>query len=136
MGNYYEQVLSEEQMAAYLDGMLTPEESNMVEELINSSPELVEIQDMIDSVDNTYFYETDEEIPIECLADDFSLPDVGYEYHNDISSYDLGDSADTDSYNEDYAYQDNSDDIEYHDEDSDTIHEESFIDDGSDDISF
>ena len=76
MGNYFEPVLSEEQLAAYLDGMLSAEENNMVEELISSCPEMAEIQDAIDSVDATYLYESDDEIPIECMADDFSLPDI------------------------------------------------------------
>ncbi|MGN0213325.1 MAG: hypothetical protein ACI4AH_00775 [Muribaculaceae bacterium] len=80
MGNYFEPVLTEEQMAAYLDGMLTDEESSMVEELISSVPELSEIEDVIASVDASYIIEVDNEVPIECMADDFVLPEIGVEH--------------------------------------------------------
>ena len=76
MGNFYNPVLTEEQMAAYLDGMLTTEENNMVEELISFSPEMKEIQEAVDAVDVSFIYNSDIEVPIECLADDFSLPDI------------------------------------------------------------
>lgn len=117
MEKYCEPVLSEEQMAAYLDGMLSPEESYMVEELINSNPEMVEIQDVIDSVDSTYIYETDQEIPIECMADDFSLPDIRYDYsHSEDNNtdeyiseqYDDDESGDYNDEYEDTDFQDGS----------------------------
>lgn len=135
MGNYFEPVLSEEQMAAYLDGMLSSEESNMVEELIESNPVMVEIQDAFDSIDNTYLYVTNDEIPIECLADDFSLPDIGNEedYHT-IVSYDTDDYDDTDGFNGDYDNLDNAYETEDQDEPSDTEHEDSFMEDGDIDI--
>ncbi len=135
MGNYFEPVLSEEQLAAYLDGMLSAEENNVVEELISSSPEMAEIQDSIDSVDSTYLYENDYEIPIECMADDFTLPDVSYEEHHAIDSYDTDEYVDDDSYNEDDDYQDTSDGIEYQNEDTGSEHEDSFLQDEYDDIS-
>jgi len=140
MGNYFEPVLSEEQMAAYLDGMLSTEESNMVEELIDSNPEMVEIQDAIDSVDNTFLYVTNDEIPIECLADDFSLPDIGHSGdHHNIIIYDTENCDDTDSFNEDYDNHDNQDnayDPECQDESSNTENDDSFLEDGYNDISF
>lgn len=108
MENYCEPVLSEEQMAAYLDGMLSPEESYMVEETINSNPEMVEIQNVIDSVDSTYIYEIDQEIPIECMADDFSLPEISYDYShfedNNTDEYvsDQYDDDDNCDYNDEY----------------------------------
>lgn len=137
MGNYFEPVLSEEQLAAYLDGMLSTEESNMVEELIDSNPEMLEIQDVIDSVDTTYLYEINDEIPIECLADDFSLPDIvhGEDYHA-IISYGTDNYDDTDSFNEEYNSQDNEYDTEYLDESSNTENDDSFLEDGYNDISF
>lgn len=137
MVNYFEPVLSEEQMAAYLDGMLSTEESNMVEELIDSNPEMVEIQDAIDSVDNTFLYVTNDEIPIECLADDFSLPDIGHEEDDyAIISYDMENDDDTDSFNEDHDNQDNAYDPECQDESSNTENDDSFLEDGYNDISF
>ena len=137
MGNYFEPVLSEEQMSAYLDGMLSTEESNMVEELIDSNPEMVEIQDALDSVDNTFLNVTNDEIPIECLADDFSLPDIGHgdDYHS-IISYDTDNYDDTDSFNEDYDNQDNAYDSEYQDESSNTENDDSFLEEGCNDVSF
>lgn len=79
MGNYIETLLSEEQMAAWLDDMLTDEESKMVEELLSNNTELQELQDAIDAVDITAVYDADEEVPVECLADDFTLPVIGTE---------------------------------------------------------
>lgn len=72
-------MLSEEQMAAYLDGMLSTEETTYVEQQIDGSPELAEIQDTIDDVDSAYldFDDDIEELPLECIADDFQLPTVG-----------------------------------------------------------
>ena len=86
MENYIEPILSEEQMAAYLDGMLSVEERNMVEQRIESSPELTEIQEIIDVVDIASVYESENEIPIECITDDFVLPEM--DLADDILSYD------------------------------------------------
>ena len=135
MGNYFEPVLSEEQMAAYLDGMLSTEESNMVEELIESCPEMKEIQNAIDSVDSLFVFETNEEIPIECLADDFSLPSIDYNDHQTIGSYSSEDDVDNELYNH-YDYQDNFIDIECQAEESELGHDDSFLGDGYDDIAF
>ena len=136
MGNYFEPVLSEEQLAAYLDGMLSAEENNMVEKLISSSPEMAEIQDAIDSVDATYLYESDDDIPIECMADDFSLPDMGYVNHRDTDFFDEDAHPDVDGYNEDFGTYDTFDDVEYHDESSEAELDDLFVDEGYDDISF
>ena len=135
MGNYFEPVLSEEQMAAYLDGMLSTEENNMVEEIIESSPEMMEIQDVMDSVDSAYIYETHEEIPIECMADDFSLPDVGYNYHTDDSS-DTDNYFDDEEYDVNSEYQDESFEADCQDGSLEDGHEDSFINNEFEDISF
>lgn len=136
MENYFEPVLSEEQMAAYLDGMLSTEENNMVEELIDSNPDMEEIQDALDSVDATFLYETNEEIPIECLADDFALPGIIYEDEHVDESFDSGEYADSDSYNDDYGYQDDSNEEEYQEENTETVFDDTFSENGYDDISF
>ena len=136
MGNYFEPVLSEEQMAAYLDGMLSVEENNMVEELISSSPEMEEIQDAIDSVDAIYLYESNNEIPIECMADDFSLPDMSYVNHRETDSYDGDGHPDVDGYNEDFDNHDTFDDVEYHDESPEAGFDDLFVDEGYEDVSF
>lgn len=122
MENYYETVLSAEQMAAYLDGTLSTNENIMVEEVINMTPELAEIQDVIDTVDYTYLYETDEEIPIDCWADDFSLPDIVTDDISDTEDYKA------DEYSEIEYDAENNDDLDdmYTSDDSD----------GFDDISF
>lgn len=73
--------------------MLSTEESNMIEELIDSNPEMVEIQDAIDSVDDTFLYVINEEIPMDCLADEFSVPDIGHgEDYHDADCYKKSDS--------------------------------------------
>lgn len=128
MGNYFEPVLSEEQMAAYLDGMLSSDDNNMVEELMASNPEMVEIQDVIDSVDSTYIYETDGEVPIECMADDFSLPDIRYEYHHSVDTYETEEYVDNDEYNDNNDYQDDSNEMSCQDESLEMGQEDSFVD--------
>lgn len=77
MGRYDIFSLTEEQMAAYLDGMLNAEQSNMVEELIASDEDLQQIQDALDAVDSTFIgLDPAEDVPLECLADDFVLPEI------------------------------------------------------------
>ena len=134
MAHYFEPVLSEEQLAAYLDGMLSTEESNMVEDIIASDPEMAEIQEAIDSVDSAYIYETDEEIPIECLADDFSLPDMNDDYHHSDESYTPDDFLE-DGY-DDEDIQDGINESDYQDDSSEVEHDDDFLDNNFDDISF
>lgn len=100
MGRYDIFSLTEEQMAAYLDGMLSDEQSNMVEELIASDEDLQQIQDALDAVDSTFIgLDPAEDVPLECLADDFVLPEIpvvddiahdhdDVEYNNDDVSHD------------------------------------------------
>lgn len=76
MGVYIEPVLNEEQMAAYFDGMLTDEDSLAIELLTTNSPTLAEILNAIDAVDTAYIENAGGEVPLECMADDFVLPDV------------------------------------------------------------
>ena len=107
MGNYFEPVLSEEQLAAYLDGILSTEENNMIEEIISSDPEMTEIQDAIDAVDSIYTEVSDCVIPLECMADDFSLPYVDYEdiqaeMESDEDYYGSEDSLSNTDYEEPY----------------------------------
>ena len=85
---------------------------------------------------NGKWYNINDEIPIECMADDFSLPDVSYGDYHDIDSYDTEEYVDTDGSNEGYDYPDCSDDSEYQDEISETTHDELFVEDEYDDISF
>ena len=108
MGNYIETLLSEEQMAAWLDDMLTDEESRMVEELLSNSSELQEIQDAIDAVDMTAVYDADEEVPVECLADDFTLPAIGLDElvvtgSEEAQGDDFGYHQDDDTAQEDFS---------------------------------
>lgn len=140
MENYFEHALSEEQMAAYLDGMLSEEENSMVEEIIASDPEMEEIMDTIDSVDTVMIYEADDEIPIECIADNFTLPDLDagdtttHHYYGHDEIYEHDEAYDyyegNGNYEEDYEpahegyddsssdYQDEANDLDYHDNSS------------------
>ena len=114
MGRTYNPVLSEEQMAAYLDGMLSPEENEMVETAITSDPMMGELLEVIDDVDAEMIVQADMEIPIDCLADDFVLPicDDGFQVHSDEG--------------------DHENDVDYFD-DQDHLTDETF---GTDDFSF
>ena len=106
-------------MAAYLDGMLSTEENYMVEAAISSSPELTELQEVVDSVDSAYVEELDCEIPIECAADDFVLPDV--------EDYDISDSEEAVGTDGEY-------DELMHDEQFDNVPEDSVDTDYFDDF--
>lgn len=88
--------LTEEQMAAYLDGMLSPEEATMVEDAIAGDERLQNIQEAIDDVDETYLVDNyDVEIPEECFADDFELPAIPGAQH-DMEHINLFDDDDID----------------------------------------
>lgn len=135
MVSNFRPILSEEQMAAYLDGMLTAEECNIIEEMIDSDPDMLEIQSVIDSIDSSFIYETDYETPLECFADDFSLPNVRYE-ENDLMDNKADVFTDDDNYNQDYEHMGYPQDyIEYDNEVSDSTLEDSSFDDVYDDIS-
>lgn len=84
--------LSEEKMAAYLDGMLKAEAAMMVGLAIIDNSELLQIQNSIDDVDATLLTENNDiEIPAECLSEDFELPFVddmlGYASDTDINLF-------------------------------------------------
>lgn len=69
--------LTEEQFAAYLDGMLTPQEAQEVESAIAADDDLLGIQQAIDDVDDLLLTDNyDITAPDECLSDDFVLPDI------------------------------------------------------------
>lgn len=84
--------ISEEKMAAYLDGMLKAEAAMMVGLAIVDNSELLQIQDSIDDVDTLLLTENNDiEIPAECMSDDFELPFVidmlGYASDADINLF-------------------------------------------------
>lgn len=113
MGKLYNPVLSEEQLAAYLDGMLSAEENEMVENITISDPIMEEIFDVVDDVDTDLIIESDIEIPIECLADDFILPGLDSDYQ-ELSNEDFNDDQLNDEYQEESSANDfNSDDSSF-----------------------
>ena len=107
MENYINSLLTEEQLAAYLDGMLSTDESSYVEEVINTNPVMEDILDDIDYVDSAYINNLDEEIPDEFMDEDFLLPDI-YDNNNSIED-DYGIEYDNDMSDE---YQDGHDELE------------------------
>lgn len=136
MENYFEPILSEEQLAAYMDGMLSTEESNMVEAIVDSNPEMVEIQETIDSVDNAYIYAIDEEVPIELIADDFTLPDIGYDY-NYLDDFEYSEGLDSYEESESSENQEDLNDIgNFHGESLDMENDNPLADSDMGDISF
>lgn len=101
-------ILTEEQMAAYFDGRLSAEEAMMVELTISNDHDLQEIQDSIDDVDNVYVTENSTiEVPLECLSEDFQLPNVddicNTDSEKDINLFD-DDDADIDQYESEGNY--------------------------------
>lgn len=115
MGMYIEPVLNEEQMAAYLDGMLTDAETQTVELLINDNQVLTDILNAIDAIDAAYIENAGGEAPLECMADDFVLPEVdGGDFmsaEDDCDQIDFtGNENDDDS---DLCTDDNFDDIDF-----------------------
>ncbi len=102
MEKYFNYPLSEEQMAAYLDGMLDSEQSSMVEDMIASDFDMQQIEEALDAVDSSYIlHDQNEEVPLELLADDFTLPEITMVDH-DIDASD-------DSMHEDGHYNDGND---------------------------
>lgn len=98
-------LLTAEQLAAYLDGTLTDDENQIIENLISQDPQLQEITQVIDDVDELYTYAVEEEIPLECFANDFTLPeiitDVSYDDFQD-DQYDLEDGYDSVNITDDF----------------------------------
>ena len=132
MSNFFRHLLSEEQMAAYLDGMLTTEESSYVEEQIMDEPALLEIQDSLDDVDAELIaYDETQELPLECISDDFQLPLIDY----GMMSEEDGDiiDSDNDSYSDDYY---ESDENGYQEDQADYDQGQSYSDSSFDDMSF
>lgn len=104
MNPHFQHTLSEEQLAAYLDGMLSAEESSYVESAIDSEPELQEIQEALDEVDSSYIaYDAMEEIPVECLSDDFVLPAIDTAYGEDNFTDDVQPTDET-IFGDDYSH--------------------------------
>lgn len=118
--------LTEEQMAAYLDGMLDSEQSSMVEDLIGNDFDLQQIEDAVDAVDAAYLnLDPSDELPLECLADNFVLPEIAladdlYIDHNDDDHADHDDIDDHDI-DDNYNHDDIDDAIDNHDIDDDTF---------------
>lgn len=117
MTPHFQTALSEEQMAAYLDGMLSADESCIVESTIDSYPELQEIQEAMDEVDASYIaYDATDEIPVECLSDDFTLPHIGIDYVEEDYTDDDNDGTATPAFRDEYHQledaQDNTDDYD------------------------
>ncbi len=137
MENYFNPMLSEEQMAAFLDGMLTTDESTMVEEQIEDNPQLQEIQSSIDDIDSTLIgYDETSELPLECISDDFTLPIVEVVDASILMDGPL--SGDDDllevEHNESSEYEDYESD--YQDISSDYGHADDFSDNSFDGMSF
>lgn len=110
MENYFKPTLSEEQLAAYLDGMLTSEENSILEEQMTDDPAMLEIQDSIDAVDAALIsYDEMQEIPLECQSDNFELPVIDSNtYNTDEDAFgqeDEGVESDTYYETEDNDYQ-------------------------------
>ena len=132
MENYFSPLLSEEQMAAYLDGMLTTEENNYIEEQIMADPALQEIQDSLDDVDAELIaYDETQELPLECISDDFQLPLIDY----GMMSEEDGDiiDSDNDSYSDDYYENDEND---YLEDQANYDQDQAYSDSSFDNISF
>lgn len=123
MENFISSLLTEEQMAAYLDGMMSTDESSIVEAMIASNPVLEELFDEIDSVDSSYINNLYAEIPEECLSDNFVLPDVDGGYADIDEAYD--DDADDDSL-QDGHLQEADDNDDYDDDSAGTGNDDGF----------
>ena len=127
MERYFDFSLTEEQMAAYLDGMLDSEESNMVESLIASDPDLQQIEEDLDAIDSTYIaQDPTEELPVEVLADDFSLPEIDgtdhlFDNHEDSMHDDVVDTHDADGGTHDGDESLDQDHDSDQDDDDDTV---------------
>ena len=87
MNNYFYPAVSEETFAAWLDGMLSPEEER---EFMNECAHNAEIQELLDAndqVEDSYEHLMDNgyELPDE-LNGDFHIPDI-YEAEDEVEPY-------------------------------------------------
>lgn len=114
MRNVFEPLFSEEQLAAYIDGMLSSEENSAMENMMSDDLEMQEIQDAIDAVDSTYILTEDKTvIPAELMSDDFILPEMDFDTSEGISEYNVNASGS--------ELSDDDDETSWYDTDDDQI---------------
>lgn len=95
MDKNFDPALTEEQLAAYLDGMLTDEENVVVENVIDNDEQMQGVMNDIDHTDSAYLnYDQNEDIPLEIMSDDFTLPEVGVYGYDDNTSEETGSDYD------------------------------------------
>lgn len=120
MNNYFYPAVSEETFAAWLDGMLSPEEER---EFMNECAHNAEIQELLDAndqVEDSYEHLMDNgyELPDE-LNGDFHIPEI-YEAEDEVESYvDVDEvepyEVDDDDYDDSEPIDPGIDDIQMHD---------------------
>lgn len=120
MNNYFYPAVSEETFAAWLDGMLSPEEER---EFMNECAHNAEIQELLDAndqVEDSYEHLMDNgyELPDE-LNGDFHIPEI-YEAEDEVEPYvDVDEvepyEVDDDDYDDSEPIDPGIDDIQMHD---------------------
>lgn len=120
MNNYFYPAVSEETFAAWLDGMLSPEEER---EFMNECAHNAEIQELLDAndqVEDSYEHLMDNgyELPDE-LNGDFHIPEI-YEAEDEVESYvDVDEvepyEVDDDDYDDSEPIDPGIDDLQMHD---------------------
>lgn len=120
MNNYFYPAVSEETFAAWLDGMLSPEEER---EFMNECAHNAEIQELLDAndqVEDSYEHMMDNgyELPDE-LNGDFHIPEI-YEAEDEVEPYvDVDEvepyEVDDDDYDDSEPIDPGIDDLQMHD---------------------
>lgn len=120
MNNYFYPAVSEETFAAWLDGMLSPEEER---EFMNECAHNAEIQELLDAndqVEDSYEHLMDNgyELPDE-LNGDFHIPEI-YEAEDEVEPYvDVDEvepyEVDDDDYDDSEPIDPGIDDLQMHD---------------------
>ena len=120
MNNYFYPAVSEETFAAWLDGMLSPEEEREFMNECAHNAEFQELLDANDQVEDSYEHLMDNgyELPDE-LNGDFHIPEI-YEAEDEVESYvDVDEvepyEVDDDDYDDSEPIDPGIDDLQMHD---------------------
>ena len=120
MNNYFYPAVSEETFAAWLDGMLSPEEERVFMNECAHNAEIQELLDANDQVEDSYEHLMDNgyELPDE-LNGDFHIPEI-YEAEDEVESYvDVDEvepyEVDDDDYDDPEPIDPGIDDLQIHD---------------------
>lgn len=117
MNSVFLPAVSEELVAAWLDGNVTPEQDTYISQMCAIDPALQTIMDANDDIEATYdgLLENGFELPYE-LSTDFSLPHIEDSLYTEIHTYDDNDESFSSYNHDDYNDESQTDELQIDDE--------------------